>query len=330
MTVRTPSTDVPFLGNDFTCVQETVSCLWNSRLSAVGCVDSDLQPYVTECRDYNDTAACDQSCSQNPAIKKWYAHSHSLPLLLQTQLISRAPSSSLYRYCHTVMFPDGYSFPNCATSRPKTEMSVALTYAGFITPIYLPRRKGTDGLITAETQYPEGYSTSTSRPTSTSPRSTYTVTTTPTPRPKSSNKAGPIAGGVIGGVAFLTAIAAGLFILWRRRKRTADSAAVEARSEPYRPKNEMPENASVTAWSPHSSQSYPPYQSPGSYSNTYNSNANTLSSHSPQPYEIYSPPQQNPVHQSSSPGHEMYAQQQPAYTQAGPTSYELANTQATR
>lgn len=233
-----------------------------------------------------------------------------------------------------MQFPDGYSFPNCGTTRPATQMSVALTYAGFITPIYLPRRKGSDGLITAETQYPDGYSTptSTSTPTTTSPRTTHTVTETPThtPAPRSSNKAGPIAGGVIGGIAFLALVAAGVLIWWRRRKRSADSAAVEARSEPYRAKNEMPSpgNTSATVWSQHSSQAYPTYQSPGSYAVTPGSYSNTLSPHSPQPYEIYSPPQQSPAHQGLSPGQEMYVQ--PTYPQTGMNSYELANTQASR
>jgi len=96
-------------------------------------------------------------------------------------------------------------------------LSVILTYGGVPTPIYLPRYLGADGTVTAETQYPVGY---TDQPTSNTAATAWSGSLNSTSsRPATKTKIGPIVGGVVGGVVLLATIGVGIFILMRKKKK---------------------------------------------------------------------------------------------------------------
>jgi len=93
---------------------------------------------------------------------------------------------------------------------------------------------------TALTTSSSSSSTSTTPTSSSSPSLTQshsTQSTTPTPKPAggSDNHAGAIAGGVVGGLAGLALVAAGLFLLmrWDRKRASARSAPLMAQSAGY-------------------------------------------------------------------------------------------------
>ena len=126
-------------------------------------------------------------------------------------------SGRISDHCYTISFPNGYSMPTCGYLANMSK-TIDTIYGGLPTPIFLPRYLGVDNILTVETQFPDGQ-----RPSSTS-GTAEKVSQTGSPNPewpatKKKSLAGPIAGGVIGGLGLLVAVGTGLWLLFRKRGR---------------------------------------------------------------------------------------------------------------
>lgn len=94
--------------------------------------------------------------------------------------------------------------------------TIDTTYGGLPTPIFLPRYLGTDNILTAETQFPDGQ-----KPTGTSgvpAKSSQTDSDKTEGGTKKKSLVGPIVGGVLGCVILFTVLGTslGLFLRWKR------------------------------------------------------------------------------------------------------------------
>lgn len=189
-----------------TCPDFRRTCFFNTNVKAVGCCSHSSDPpescaQYTSCIDSTAITSCTGSCSNN--------------LLVTTCSDSASP------YCQTYQWTSGYRNLGCGVSY--FSQNVEFTYSG--QPITFGSSTNTPIIfITSATVTAPSSTISASGAAAASEGSNAgTVTSN-----KSSSNVGAIAGGVVGGLAALVALALGIFYLMRRKRNDRASASAAA------------------------------------------------------------------------------------------------------
>ncbi|KAF2663484.1 hypothetical protein BT63DRAFT_461210 [Microthyrium microscopicum] len=199
---------------------------------AIGCCSSGCN-FVTLCYNLADVQAskCDHACQQDADVLQCTA--------------SAAP------YCYGYTWPD-ITATNwiCGTATGSTKDVISFTYLGesdnrsWSAYYYSGSSASSTGLLSSAVSAAPVAASSSSSSSSSTP--------TPPPAPVAKSNAGAIAGGVVGGVAVLAALAFGVFFLLHRNKKNKNAAPIQA--DHAAPNSGYPQQ-----------QGYPQGQSPGQH-----------------------------------------------------------------